>query len=98
MDIFMTFILPVLIVLAIAALLGFILAFFGEKLEVKKDERVASVFANLAGVNCGACGFAGCEAFAEALVKGEVKLDKCRPTSSDKKSKILEILKENNNT
>ncbi|HEY8390192.1 MAG TPA: (Fe-S)-binding protein [Clostridia bacterium] len=90
----MTFILPVLIVLAIAAVLGFILAFVGEKFEVKKDERLAAVEANLAGVNCGACGFTGCAAFAEALVKGEVKLDKCRPTSAVKKEKILEILGE----
>ena len=97
MEIFMTFILPVLIVLVIAAILGFVLSFLGEKLEVKKDERTEGVLKNLAGVNCGACGYAGCEAFAEALVKGEVKLDKCRPTAADKKAKILQILDENKN-
>lgn len=92
MDIFMTFILPVVIVLIISALLGFVLAFLGEKLEVKKDERISEVLSNLAGVNCGACGYIGCEAFAEALVKGEAKLDSCRPTSKDKKSAISLIL------
>lgn len=98
MEIFMIFIFPVLIVLAIAAILGFILSFLGEKLEVKKDERVVNVLSNLAGVNCGACGYAGCEAFAEALVKGEVKIDKCRPTASDKKAKIIQIMEEGKNS
>ncbi|HEY8443181.1 MAG TPA: (Fe-S)-binding protein [Clostridia bacterium] len=92
MDLFMTFILPILIVMGIAALLGFVLAFLGEKLEIKQDERVAKVTENLAGVNCGSCGYASCAAFAEALVSGQATLDKCRPTNADKKAIIKEIL------
>ncbi|HEY8419546.1 MAG TPA: (Fe-S)-binding protein [Clostridia bacterium] len=92
MDFFMTFILPILIVMGIAAILGFVLAFLGEKLEVKQDERVSKVIENLAGVNCGSCGYASCAAFAEALVSGNTTLDKCRPTNSDKKAIIKELL------
>jgi electron transport complex protein RnfB len=93
MDFFMTFILPILIVMGIAAVLGFVLAFLGEKLEIKQDERVAKVLENLAGVNCGSCGYASCAAFAEALVSGKTTLDKCRPTNTDKKAAIKELLR-----
>lgn len=98
MDFFMTFILPILIVMAIAAFLGFVLAFLGDKFDVKQDERVEQVISNLAGVNCGSCGYASCAAFAEALVAGEVTLDKCRPTRADKKALIKEILSQNKNS
>ena len=32
-----------------------------------------------AGANCGACGYAGCDGYAEALLTGEVKTNLCTP-------------------
>lgn len=98
MDFFMTFILPILIVMGIAAILGFVLAFLGDKLEVKQDERVEQITSSLAGVNCGSCGYASCAAFAEALVAGETTLDKCRPTNAEKKAIIKELLSPKKNS
>ncbi|MBQ0081049.1 MAG: RnfABCDGE type electron transport complex subunit B [Alistipes sp.] len=42
-----------------------------KKFHVEEDERIDSVATMLPGANCGGCGFAGCRAMAEALVKEE---------------------------
>ena len=92
MEIFMTFILPVLIALALGALIAFGLSFLGEKLAVDRDARIDEIERHLAGANCGGCGYAGCSAFAEALFKGEAKPDRCNPTSAVNKANIAKIL------
>lgn len=51
---------------AIAAIILYIVA---KKFKVEEDPKVAEVEDVLPGANCGACGFAGCHAMAEALVK-----------------------------
>jgi len=38
--------------------------------QVETDPRIEAVAAALPGINCGACGFAGCDAYAAAVVKG----------------------------
>jgi Na+-translocating ferredoxin:NAD+ oxidoreductase subunit B len=48
---------------------GFVLAFAAKKFAVKSDPRVEKVNEHLAQAHCGACGFAGCEQYAEAVVK-----------------------------
>lgn len=92
MDIFMTFIVPILIFIAIAGVIGFGLAFLSEKLKVERDERIDDVARYLAGINCGGCGCAGCDGFAEKLVKGEADISACNPTSADNKANIQKIL------
>ena len=92
MEIFMTFILPVLIALALGALIAFGLSFLGEKLAVDRDARIDEIERHLACANCGGCGYAGCSAFAEALFKGEAKISQCNPTSSEGKKNIARVL------
>jgi len=58
---------------------GAFLAFAAKKFEVKEDPRIKEVLSALPGVNCGACGYPGCEGFAKAIVKGEAKPDGCLP-------------------
>jgi Na+-translocating ferredoxin:NAD+ oxidoreductase RNF subunit RnfB len=48
---------------------GFLLAFTAKKFAVKIDPRVEPVHDLLAHAYCGACGYAGCEQYAEAVVK-----------------------------
>ncbi|HEX5138323.1 MAG TPA: (Fe-S)-binding protein [Planctomycetota bacterium] len=62
-----------------ALLLGAIGLFFGsliavaeKRLRVWEDPRIDGAAGLLPGTNCGACGFPGCRAFAEALVGGKV--------------------------
>lgn len=92
MEIFLAFGVPILILLGLSGILGFLLVYVGDKLAVPHDERLDQVLANLAGANCGGCGYPGCSAFAEALIKGEAEIGLCKPTSKDNKAVIAEIL------
>lgn len=69
----------VLIVSALALLCGVILALAARYLAVPEDPRVAEVTALLPGVNCGACGYAGCADYARVLVQGGVSTSLCAP-------------------
>ena len=89
---FMTYIFPALLVAVISGILAFLLGFLGKKLAVEKDERIDKVKDCLAGANCGGCGYAGCTAYAEALVKGETTLEKCAATDTESKEEIAKIL------
>lgn len=92
MDIFLKFIVPVLLLGGLGALFAFCLSFLGEKLAVDRDARIDEIERNLAGANCGGCGYAGCSAFAEALFKGEAKVSACPVTNAANKGNISKIL------
>jgi len=59
---------------------------------VKVDVRVEKLRGCLPGANCGACGFSSCDAYAEALAKGEVATNLCLPAGEAGYEKISEIL------
>ncbi len=52
-------------------ILGMGLELVGRRFPPRKDEELTKVRALLPGVNCGACGMAGCDRLASALVRGE---------------------------
>lgn len=52
----------------LGAVFGIGLAFAAQKFAVKVDPKIEMVRDILPGANCGACGFAGCQAYAEAVV------------------------------
>lgn len=81
----MTILWAVLILLGIGLIFGVILAIASKVLYVKEDERIDDVEKLLPGANCGACGYAGCHAMAEALVsKKEECVSKCKVGKPDK--------------
>lgn len=92
MDIFLFIIVPILIVALLAAIFAFCLSFLGDKFAVDRDARIDDIERNLAGANCGGCGYAGCSQFAEALFKGEADISRCNPTSPENKKNIAKIL------
>jgi len=49
---------------------GVLIALANKKLKVWEDPRIDEVTDILPGANCGACGYAGCRAFAEGVVDG----------------------------
>lgn len=49
------------------ALCGAALAYAAKRFAVQVDPKIEAVRACLPGANCGACGFAGCESYAEAV-------------------------------
>jgi RnfABCDGE-type electron transport complex B subunit len=70
-----------------------VLAFASEKLKVKEDPRVLQVNEALPGLNCGACGQAGCHDLAEKIVaQGSLENLRCPPGGSEVEEKISEIL------
>lgn len=81
---------PLFILLGLGFLLGLALAISSKYLKVKEDERIEEVKKRLPNVNCGACGYAGCDAFANAVIKGEIKdLSKCRAGDREKHYKEI---------
>lgn len=92
MDTFVAIIIPMAILVGLAAVFGTLLAVLGKKLAVAVDEREEKIASLLAGANCGACGYPGCAGFAKALVEGRAEINMCAPTSPDNKEKIGEVL------
>ncbi len=72
--------------------LAMILVIADKKLAVKEDPRVLQVLESLPGANCGACGFAGCAAYANAVVEGKVSLADCKPGGQEVAEKLSQIL------
>src|SRR5699024_6506584 len=69
----------VLVLGVMGAIFGALLAFAAKIFYVEQDPRIDEVRAALAGANCGGCGYAGCDAYAAAVVAGEAPPDKCGP-------------------
>lgn len=80
----------------VALLAAVVLYIVSRRFAVKEDPRVKNVQECLPGANCGGCGFAGCAALAEALVKGADKgsLDglRCPVGGDEAMGKIADVL------
>jgi electron transport complex protein RnfB len=63
-----------------------------KRFAVAVDPRELALLELLPGVNCGACGFAGCSGYARALVKGEVPPNLCPPGGAEVAGKLAQIL------
>ena len=59
----------VLTLCVLGIVLAVVLFFVAQKFRVEEDPRIDEVEGMLPGANCGACGFPGCRAMAESLVK-----------------------------
>ena len=71
---------------------GTLIALANAKLKVWEDPRIDSVEEVLPGANCGACGLAGCRAFAEASVKGEVAPAGCTVMGPEDRADVAALL------
>ncbi len=86
-----------LIILAVALTAGILLLIFSHFFAVEKNELEQSVRACLPGINCGACGYKGCDDYAAALAEGGVKPNLCIPgaqKAADEISALLGVEKE----
>ncbi len=68
---------PIVIVSGLGLVFGLMLSFVSKKFEVKVDEKAKLIRDVLPGANCAACGFNGCDAFAEALAEGKAEVSGC---------------------
>jgi electron transport complex protein RnfB len=71
---------------------GTLIALANAKLKVWEDPRIDAVEEVLPGANCGACGLAGCRAFAEAAVKGEVTPAGCTVMGDEDREDVAAVL------
>ena len=69
--------LTTLVIVLIGIIVGVSLVYAGKKFHVDVDEREAAVRECLPGNNCGACGFAGCDAMAAAIASGNAPVNGC---------------------
>ena len=76
----------------IGILIGLLLGFAAIKLEVPVDEKAIAIREILPGANCGGCGYAGCDALAEAIAKGEAPVNGCPVGGAEKASQIGDIM------
>ncbi len=76
----------------IGAVFGLGLALAAKKFAVKTDPRVDAVRDALPGANCGACGFAGCQGYAEAVVGNpDISPALCAPGKADIAAMVAKI-------
>ncbi|MBR5949149.1 MAG: RnfABCDGE type electron transport complex subunit B [Clostridia bacterium] len=77
---------------ALAIIFAIILGVADKKFAVEIDSRVPQIAECLGGANCGACGYAGCAALAEAIVRGEVAPNACPASKGEKMRRISELM------
>ncbi|MBD3164286.1 RnfABCDGE type electron transport complex subunit B [Candidatus Woesearchaeota archaeon] len=71
---------------------GLILAYASKRFAAWQDPNVNQIEEVLPGVNCGACGYAGCHAYAQAVASGKAPIDLCRPGANKVAAQIGEIM------
>jgi len=69
-----------------------VLLIASEKLKVEVDPKIEQIQQALPNLDCGACGFAGCASYAEAVLKNPELLGKCAPGGQKSTEAIGRIL------
>lgn len=82
----------VLFTTGLGLVIGAALSFASRIFYVYEDPRIARVENLLAGANCGGCGYAGCSAAAEAIVKAEASPSACILASAENVAEIAAIM------
>src|SRR5512147_1553601 len=87
-----TIYLALIVLAALGVVFGIALAIVAARFVVKVDPKVEQVRETLPGANCGACGFAGCMGYAEAVVGNpDVAASMCAPGKSAVAEKVALI-------
>lgn len=87
-----TIFLALVVLTALGVVFGVALAIVASRFVVKIDPRVEQVRETLPGANCGACGFAGCMGYAEAVVSNpDVAASLCAAVPAEAVERIAEI-------
>ncbi|MDE7423624.1 MAG: RnfABCDGE type electron transport complex subunit B [Lachnospiraceae bacterium] len=73
-------------------LIGLLLGIAGKKFAVEVDEKEIEVRALLPGNNCGGCGYAGCDAMAQAIARGEAPANGCPVASAEISGQIAKVM------
>lgn len=86
-------VLAIVAVSVIGLICAVVLSVAAKFMSVPVDERFGPVRECLPGANCGACGYAGCDSYAQALVSGqETRANLCVPGAAAAAKGISELL------
>jgi Na+-translocating ferredoxin:NAD+ oxidoreductase subunit B len=92
-EMFNTILYAFISVSLLGAVFGIGLAVAARYLNVKKEEKIIELEAALPGYNCGACGFAGCASYAEAVFNGTTEnITLCAPGGGETINKLADIM------
>jgi RnfABCDGE-type electron transport complex B subunit len=80
------------VVSVVGLFFGILLAVFIRFFGIEEDEREVKIREVLPGINCGACGYKGCNDYAAALAKGEAAPNLCVPGAESVAKELGEIL------
>ncbi|MGV8983565.1 RnfABCDGE type electron transport complex subunit B [Clostridium sp.] len=83
---------PVLSIGGLGLVFGVVLGYANKKFHVAVDPKIPLVRESLPSANCGACGYAGCDAYAAAVVEGGAPLNLCSVGGSSVAEKLGEIM------
>jgi Na+-translocating ferredoxin:NAD+ oxidoreductase RNF subunit RnfB len=83
---------PIMTMGALGFLFALGLVFAYRKLAVEIDPLIEKIAESMPQANCGACGYAGCQALAEAIAAGKAAPDSCPVGGADTVEKISAIL------
>lgn len=84
-------IVPVVAFGVIGAVSGVLLTVASKVFEVKSDERLEALQEALPQINCGSCGFSGCNDYADAILGGAA-CNLCKPGGGECAKKLGEIM------
>lgn len=76
---FTTYVLPVIAFASMGLISGVLLTVASKVFEVKVDERIEKIGEVLPQANCGACGYAGCGDYANAIIEKNAPSNLCKP-------------------
>ena len=83
--------LPAVVLGILGAGLGIMLSIAHKTFYVETPELQKKIREALPGANCGACGYPGCDALAEAIYRGNAPVNKC-PVGGEKSAKAIGAL------
>lgn len=92
MELINRVLIPVLAIGGISLFFGILLAVASKVFAVKQDERITQIRQLLPGANCGGCGYAGCDALAQAIASGNAPPRACSATAQEDYKKICLIM------
>ena len=82
----------ILLLAAMAVCIGLVLSWASQRFHVDVNPKIENIEEILPNINCGACGFPGCNGFATGLVEGKAEPSGCPPGGQPVAVKVATIL------
>ena len=82
----------IVVLLIIGAVAALILVIASKYMSVPENEMFPAIRECLPGANCGACGYAGCDAYAKAIVESGAPINLCASCSAENLDAISKVM------